>query len=36
LDWEIVAIILLGGAAIGGMFYLLGEYRGMRDLDDWS
>jgi hypothetical protein len=36
LDWEVVAIILLGGAAIGGIAYLLGEYRSMRDLDDWS
>ena len=37
LDWEVVAIILLlGGAAIGGIAYLLSEYRGMRDLDDWS
>jgi len=36
LDWEVVAIILLGSAAIGGIAYLLGEYRSMRDLDDWS
>ena len=36
LDWEVVAIILLCGAAIGGMFYLRGEYRSMRDFDDWS
>ena len=36
MDWEVVAIILLCGAAIGGMFYLRGEYRSMRDLDDWS
>jgi hypothetical protein len=36
LDFEVVAIILLGGAAIGGIAYLLREYRSMRDLDDWS
>jgi hypothetical protein len=34
LDWEVLAIILLGSASLGGMFYLLGEYRSMRDLDD--
>jgi hypothetical protein len=33
LDWEAVAIILLGGAAIGGIAYLLGEYRNLRDRD---
>jgi hypothetical protein len=26
LDWEVVAIILLGGAAIAGLYHL-GEYR---------
>jgi hypothetical protein len=35
LDWEIVAIVLLGGAAIGGIAYLLGEYRSLRDRD-WT
>jgi hypothetical protein len=35
LDWEIVAIILLGGAAMGGLAYLLGEYRSLRDRD-WT
>jgi hypothetical protein len=34
LDWEVVAMILLGGAAIGGIAYLLGEYRSLRD-HDW-
>jgi hypothetical protein len=36
LDLEVVAIILMGAAAIGGIAYLLREYRSMRDLDDWS
>jgi hypothetical protein len=35
LDWEIVAIVLLGGAAMGGLAYLLGEYRSLRDRD-WT
>jgi hypothetical protein len=34
LDWEVVAIVLLGGAAIGGIAYLLREYRSLRD-SDW-
>jgi hypothetical protein len=33
LDWEVVAMILLGGAAIGGIAFLLGEYRSLRDCD---
>ena len=33
MDWEIVAIVLLGAAAMGGIAYLLGEYRSLRDRD---
>jgi hypothetical protein len=33
LDWEVVAIILFAGAAIGGVAFLLGEYRSLRDRD---
>jgi hypothetical protein len=35
LDWGIVAIVLLGGAAVGGIAYLLREYRSLRD-HDWT
>ena len=35
MDWEIAAIVLLGGAAMGGLAYLLGEYRSLRDRD-WT
>jgi hypothetical protein len=35
VDWEVIAIILLGGAAVSGIVYLLGQYRSLRDFD-WS
>jgi hypothetical protein len=35
LDWEVIAIIVLGGAAVAGIGYLLYEYRVLRDFD-WS
>ena len=34
MDWEVIAIILLGGSAVGGIVYLLSQYRSLRDL--WS
>jgi hypothetical protein len=35
MGWEDIAIILLGAAAVGGIAYLLGEYRRLRDRD-WN
>jgi hypothetical protein len=35
MDLAMVAIILLGGAAIAGVAYLLEEYRSGRDFD-WN
>jgi hypothetical protein len=35
LNWEIIVKILLGGATVGGIAYLLGEYCSRRDFD-WS
>jgi hypothetical protein len=35
LDWEGIAIILLAVAAVGGIAYLMGEYRSLRDFD-WN
>jgi hypothetical protein len=32
---EVIAIILLGGAAVGGVAFLLQEYRSRRDFD-WN
>jgi hypothetical protein len=33
MDWEVVAIILSGGAAICGIVYLASQYRSLRDFD---
>jgi hypothetical protein len=33
MDWEVIAIILFSGAAVGGIAYLLSEYRSRRDFD---
>ena len=33
MDWEVAAILLLGGAAVSGISYLLSEYRNLRDRD---
>jgi hypothetical protein len=35
VELEVIAIILLGGAAVGGIAYLLQEYRSRRDFD-WT
>ena len=33
MDWEVIAIILSGGAAVFGIVYLLSQYRSLRDFD---
>jgi hypothetical protein len=33
LDWEVIAIILIDGAALVGFVYLFGQYRSLRDFD---
>jgi hypothetical protein len=34
MAWEVVAIVLLGGAAVAGIASLVGQYRRLRDLRD--
>jgi hypothetical protein len=33
MDWEVIAIILSGGAAISGIIYMLSQIGSLRDLD---
>ena len=33
VDWEVIAIMVLGGAAVCGIVYLLSQYRNLRDFD---
>jgi hypothetical protein len=33
MDWEVIVIILFGGAAVAGFAYLLDQYRGLRERD---
>ena len=35
MDWEVIAIILLGGAAISGIVYMLSQIGTLREVD-WS